>query len=82
MSDSVELNQIRDDLTARMKADMRNTIEQHLGYDERLYESLLDDLVRDGMHPVERLLTDNHQLVDELARSITDAERLRANRMR
>ena len=69
---SVALNQIVEDLTARMRADMRNTIEQHLGYDETV-EAFLDALVSDGMFPVEHLLVENDSLTTELAKALTAA---------
>jgi hypothetical protein len=63
---SVRLNQQAEDTAARMRADMRNTIEQYVGYDENL-AAFLDDLVRDGMHPVDFLIIENDMLVEKLA---------------
>ena len=78
---SVQLNRVRDDIAARMRADMRNTIEQHLGYDETA-AVFLEALVTDGMHPVEHLLVDNDQLVEKLAESLNETARLKGGRMR
>ena len=74
MSTSVRLNQQAADVAARMKADMRNTIEQYVGYDENL-AAFLDDLVRDGMHPVDHLIIENDLLVEKLAETQNDAAR-------
>jgi hypothetical protein len=73
----VRLNQEAVEYAARMRADMRNTIEQYVGYDEAL-EGLLDALVDDGMFPVEHLLVENDTLVGALADAQHDAARARA----
>lgn len=73
----VRLNRAAADIAARMRADMRNSIEQHVGYDET-WESLLDALVDDGMFPVEHLLVENDTLVGALADAQHDAARAKA----
>ena len=71
------LNRDASECAARMRADMRNTIEQYVGYDESL-ETMLDALVDDGMFPVEHLLVENDTLVGALADAQHDAARAKA----
>lgn len=73
----MRLNHVADEYAARMRADMRNTIEQYVGYDETL-GTMLDALVNDGMHPVEFLIVENDTLVGALADAQHDAARTRA----
>lgn len=57
------------DIAARMRADMRTTVAQHLGETAAAVMSpnLLEALVDDGMAPVEHLLVENEHLLDRLS---------------
>lgn len=80
---SVQLNQVSDDIRDRMRADMRQSLNRHgvNALPEHL-TALLEDLVADGMHPVEHLLVENEQLVVNLGAAMNEAAQLRVGRMR
>lgn len=52
----MSIERVAEDIEFQMRTDIRRTLHGHLGFDPRLHDMLLEELVDDGMYWVKHLL--------------------------